>query len=139
MFENFRKDLATATLFNVIGFGLVAAWEGLQSPQPPRDLETLVNKKSDPRVGEVVTAHNIDIRLDSYVLGIGRRMPIGTTSVLMSFTDEHGREMTAVLNTVDRPAQPAPNVKDFDGYNVEGCELRIESIGRGGFIKVTKL
>lgn len=138
MFGNVRKDLAAATLFNVIGIGFAAGWEGLRSLQPPRDSETLVNQKPDPRVGEVVTAHNVNIRLDWDVFGGGRRMPIGTASVLMNFTDEHGRDMTAVLNTVDLPAQPTPSVKDFDGYNVEGCKLRIESIGRGGLIKVTK-
>lgn len=134
-----KKHLAVAVSLHAASIGLVAGLDHLNSLAPPRDSETLVVKKPDPQVGEVVTAHSISIRLHSVALGGATRMPIGTTSVYMTFTDEQGRDMTAVLKTVDRPAQPAPNVEDFEGYNVEGCKLRIESIGIGGLLKVTKL
>ena len=133
-------ELATITLGSAIGCSLVAGLgEELKSPQLPKDSGALVNNKPDPRVGEVVTAHNITIRLHSAVLGGRGRAPIGTTSVLMSFTDQLGRDMVAVLKTVNHPAQAAPNVKDFYGYNVEGCDFKIKSIGRDGRIKVDKI
>ncbi len=132
-----KRELATATLCNVVGLGLAAGWESLKSLQPPRGVQTLVNKNRDPQVGEVVEAHNIAIFLDSAVLGVGRRMPIGTTSVCMSFTDKEGRAMTAVLDTVDRPAQPLPKLKDFDIY-LDGDVFEIISIDRDGRLKVTK-
>jgi hypothetical protein len=144
MFNNkgTRYELAAIGLFSAIGCGVFAELGGeLKSPQLPKDPEALVNIKPNPQVGDVVTAHNITIRLHSAVLGVGGRgkPPIGTTSVLMSFTDQLGRDMVAVLKTVNHPAQAAPNVKDFYGYNVEGCDFKIKSIGRDGRIKVDKI
>lgn len=125
--------------FPAIGLGAWIGSGGLQSLSSPRDSGVLVSKSPEPRVGEIVRAHDIEIRLAPSVLGIGRRMPIGRTCVHMCFTDEQGRNMTAVLKAVDHPAQLPPNVRDFDGYKVEGCELRIDAIYPNGNLKVTKL
>lgn len=134
-----NEELRAIAFGYSIGLGVAAGLEGFNSLQPPKNVETLVNKNPDPQVGEVVQARNIAIFPHSSVVGVGRRMPIGTTAVHMSFTDEQGRDMTAVLKSVDRPAQPAPNVEDFDSYYVEGCKLKIESIDERGLLKVTKL
>jgi hypothetical protein len=55
----------------------------------------------------------------------------------MSFTDEEGRSMTAVLRAVDRPAHPKPEIKDFASYK-DGDVFETESFDIDGRFKVTK-
>lgn len=122
----------------VVLLGAAASLDALQTLAMPKEKEPIVKTLLPaPQVGEVLTVHGATLELQPSVYGMRAGIISAQISAKMTFTDQHGRKILAVLDTANFPGQELPSLKVLEHYTVEGGSLRLESSSSEGAFRVS--